>query len=159
MVVNYNYTKIVFVPSSKVKKFYKRLGGIMFKNCGKGFLMMILAVCLSFSAGTPTRGSETFKDAAKLTSGQITQQLKTVPGWQLEGQQLRHTYEFENFVEAIAFVNLLVNPAESLGHHPDLMINYNRVTVSLSSHDAGGLTQKDFDLAKTISIIYQKKIN
>ena len=57
--------------------------------------------------------------------------------------------------EAIAFVDRLVEPAEAAGHHPDLAISYNQVTVSLTSHDAGGLTQKDFALAQTISNIAQ----
>jgi 4a-hydroxytetrahydrobiopterin dehydratase len=54
-------------------------------------------------------------------------------------------------VEAIAFVNQIVEPAEAAGHHPDLEISYNKVTVSLTTHDAGGLTSKDFDLAQVIS--------
>ena len=61
------------------------------------------------------------------------------------------TFEFKDFVEAIAFVDKLVEPAEAAGHHPDLSISYNEVTVSLTSHDAGGLTSKDFELAQTIS--------
>jgi 4a-hydroxytetrahydrobiopterin dehydratase len=52
--------------------------------------------------------------------------------------------------EAIAFVNRLVSPAESLGHHPDIIINYNRVTLSLTTHEVGGLSNLDFDLARKI---------
>lgn len=51
------------------------------------------------------------------------------------------------------FVNKLVEPAEAAGHHPDLSISYNKVTVSLTSHDAGGLTESDFEMAKTISAL------
>lgn len=87
----------------------------------------------------------------KLTHAEIAQQLDTLPDWQLRNQQLRRTYTFENFVEAVEFVNRLVEPAETAGHHPDLAISYNQVTVSLTTHDAGGLTQKDFDLARIIS--------
>ncbi|MDJ0528931.1 MAG: 4a-hydroxytetrahydrobiopterin dehydratase, partial [Microcystis sp. M53600_WE12] len=60
------------------------------------------------------------------------------------------TFKFNNFIEAIAFVNRLVTPAESLGHHPDITINYNRVTLSLTTHDVGGLSNLDFDLAQQI---------
>jgi 4a-hydroxytetrahydrobiopterin dehydratase len=86
-----------------------------------------------------------------LSEQQVTQQIESLPDWTLEGKELRRTFQFKNFVEAIDFVNRLVEPAETAGHHPDLAISYNKVTVSLTTHDAGGLTQKDFDLAKTIS--------
>lgn len=86
-----------------------------------------------------------------LSSEQITERLVNLPSWHLEGQQLRCTYRFENFVEAIAFVNRLVAPAETLGHHPDLSIAYNQVTVVLTTHDAGGLTALDFALAEQIA--------
>jgi 4a-hydroxytetrahydrobiopterin dehydratase len=77
--------------------------------------------------------------------------MSQIPGWTLEGQTLKRTFRFDNFVAAIAFVNQLVEPAEKLGHHPDILIVYNRVTITLSTHDVGGLTQKDFDLARIIS--------
>ena len=86
-----------------------------------------------------------------LTQTEIEQKMSTVPQWQQEGQTITRTFEFKNFVEAIAFVEQLVEPAESAAHHPDLAISYNKVTVSLTSHDAGGLTEKDFALAQTIS--------
>jgi 4a-hydroxytetrahydrobiopterin dehydratase len=58
---------------------------------------------------------------------------------------------FKNFVAAIDFVNKLVAPAENAGHHPDISISYNRVSIELSTHDAGGLTEKDFAMADTIN--------
>lgn len=90
-------------------------------------------------------------DSMPLTQTEIDQKISTIPQWQQEDQNLTRTFKFKNFVEAIAFVNQLVEPAEAAGHHPDLAISYNKVEVSLTSHDAGGLTQKDFDLAQTIS--------
>jgi 4a-hydroxytetrahydrobiopterin dehydratase len=69
----------------------------------------------------------------------------------VEGKQLRCVKKFKDFIEAIAFVNKLVEPAEAAGHHPDLEISYNKVTINMTTHDAGGLTEKDFALAKTIS--------
>jgi 4a-hydroxytetrahydrobiopterin dehydratase len=89
-----------------------------------------------------------------LTETQISEQLKTLPEWTIKNQQLIRIFEFENFVRAITFVDSLVEPAERLAHHPDLFISYNRVTVSLTTHDVGGLTQQDFDLAKIISDLF-----
>jgi 4a-hydroxytetrahydrobiopterin dehydratase len=87
----------------------------------------------------------------RLSESVITEQMSTIPGWALEGQTLKRTFKFRDFVEAIAFVNKLVAPAEKEGHHPDILIIYNQVSITLSTHDAGGLTQKDFDLAQIIS--------
>ncbi len=86
-----------------------------------------------------------------LTQTEIDQKIQAIPQWQQQEQTITRTFKFKNFVEAIAFVNQLVEPAETAGHHPDLAISYNKVTVSLTTHDAGGLTQMDFDLAQTIS--------
>lgn len=88
-----------------------------------------------------------------LTEAEIQARMAQVPDWTVEGDRLQRTYRFKDFVEAIAFVNKLVEPAEAAGHHPDIAISYNRVTVTLTTHDAGGLTQKDFDLAAQIAYI------
>jgi 4a-hydroxytetrahydrobiopterin dehydratase len=87
----------------------------------------------------------------RLSEAEISTQIESLPGWTIDGQRLTRTYEFNNFVESINFVNCLVAPAEAVAHHPDITVSYNRVTVSLTTHDAGGLTQQDFDLARTIS--------
>jgi 4a-hydroxytetrahydrobiopterin dehydratase len=72
------------------------------------------------------------------------------PGWALEddGGTLRKTFVFHDFVHALHFVNRLGESAEEAQHHPDLDIRYNKVTVALSTHDAGGITEKDFALAE-----------
>ena len=88
--------------------------------------------------------------AELLTDTEIQERAKQLEGWTVEGKELRLTRKFKDFVEAIAFVNQLVEPAEAAGHHPDLEISYNKVTVSLTTHDAGGLTSQDFDLAQVI---------
>ncbi len=89
---------------------------------------------------------------APLTETEITQRLQTLPEpWSREGQTLQYQRSFADFVEAIAFVNSLVEPAEALGHHPDITISYNRVTLRLTTHDADGLTDLDFQLAEQIS--------
>ena len=94
-------------------------------------------------------------DTMSLTQTEIERELQTIPQWQQQEQTITRTFKFKNFVEAVDFVARLVEPAEAAGHHPDLAISYNKVTVSLTTHDAGGLTQKDFDLAQTISSLAQ----
>jgi 4a-hydroxytetrahydrobiopterin dehydratase len=86
-----------------------------------------------------------------LTEPEIKTQAATLPGWTVEAKRLRCERVFKGFPEAVAFVQALVEPAESAGHHPDLKVSYNRVVIELTTHDAGGLTQQDFDLAKVIS--------
>lgn len=89
--------------------------------------------------------------ATLLTPEEIQSQLSQLSGWTLNGQAIECKRTFKDFIEAIAFVNRLVEPAESAGHHPDLSISYNKVTIALTSHDAGGLTAQDFSLAAVIS--------
>lgn len=86
-----------------------------------------------------------------LNAAEIQAKLSELPDWTLEGSKIQTILTFRNFIEAIEFINKLVEPAEAAGHHPDLSISYNRVTISLTTHDAGGLTQKDFTLAQTLS--------
>ena len=98
--------------------------------------------------------SPIFNDnAMPLNQTEVEQKIKAIPEWQQKEQTITRTFVFKNFVEAISLVNQLVEPSEAVEHHPDLEITYNTVIVSLSSHDDGGLTQKDFELAKTISAI------
>ena len=73
--------------------------------------------------------------------------------WKEENNTLAATFKFKNFVESINFVNQLVDPAEAAGHHPDLSISYNKVTVTMTTHDAGGLTVKDFQVAQSIGLL------
>ncbi|NEO28101.1 MAG: 4a-hydroxytetrahydrobiopterin dehydratase [Kamptonema sp. SIO4C4] len=89
--------------------------------------------------------------AQLLSDTQIQANLQQLSGWTQEGKTIQQTFKFKDFVTAIDFVNRLVEPAETAGHHPDLEISYNKVTVSMTTHDAGGLTEKDFDMAKKIS--------
>lgn len=80
----------------------------------------------------------------------IAAKLKFIPLWKLEeGELVRHC-AFGNFVEAMHFVNSVAELAEGAGHHPDIDIRYNKVRLALVSHDAGGLTERDFDLAAGI---------
>ena len=86
-----------------------------------------------------------------LSSTEIQSRLANLPDWTLEGTTIKTVLTFKNFIEAIEYINKIVEPAEAAGHHPDLSISYNRVTIGLTTHDAGGLTQKDFSLAQTLS--------
>jgi 4a-hydroxytetrahydrobiopterin dehydratase len=86
-----------------------------------------------------------------LNEPEIDRRLQSLPNWTRDGKNLKYTHEFKNFVEAVSFVNCLISPSEKAGHHPDIFISYNRVTISLTTHDAGGLTKQDFELAETIS--------
>ena len=120
----------------------------MFFNIKQPLLKILLATTFALATIPPTMANATL-----LSQSEIEQQMQTVPQWQRSGKAIARTFEFKNFVEAIAFVEQLVEPAEAAAHHPDLAISYNKVTVSLTSHDAGGLTEKDFELARTISQI------
>ncbi|MBK4730084.1 4a-hydroxytetrahydrobiopterin dehydratase [Oxynema sp. CENA135] len=91
--------------------------------------------------------------AELLNSEQIQSALSELSGWTVEGKTLQCERTFKDFIEAIAFVNRLVDPAERARHHPDLAISYNRVKITLTTHDAGGLTANDFEMAKVISQI------
>lgn len=86
-----------------------------------------------------------------LTEAEISQHLEGLPNWTRDGKTIKYTYEFKNFVQAVSFVNCLISPSEKASHHPDIFIAYNRVTISITTHDAGGLTKQDFELAETIS--------
>jgi 4a-hydroxytetrahydrobiopterin dehydratase len=79
---------------------------------------------------------------------EIRSRLARLPGWQIEGGELARAFSFKDFREALRFVNAVGELAEAAGHHPDIDIRYNRVRLSLITHDAGGLTVKDFDLAE-----------
>ncbi len=80
----------------------------------------------------------------------IVSKLQSLPRWKLDGGELVRRCEFTNFVEAMQFVNSVAEMAEGAGHHPDIDIRYNKVRLALMSHDAGGLTDRDFDLAAAI---------
>ncbi len=82
---------------------------------------------------------------AILSEQEVEQQLKNVSDWAVEGRAIRKQYMFADFPAAVAFVNRLVPDAEAADHHPDIIINYRRVTLLFSTHSEGGLTQKDFD--------------
>ena len=81
---------------------------------------------------------------AKLSQADVDQRMKELRGWTLQGDEIVKQYTFKNFPEAIAFVSRLAPEAEAADHHPDILINYKRVTLTYSTHSEGGLTDKDF---------------
>jgi 4a-hydroxytetrahydrobiopterin dehydratase len=83
----------------------------------------------------------------KLTSKQIKAALREVSGWRRKAQVIHRTYKFKDFPAAMKFVNTVARAAEKAWHHPDIDIRWNKVTLALTTHDAGGLTEKDFSLA------------
>ncbi len=82
-----------------------------------------------------------------LSAAKAAQLLNALPAWRIEAGELVRTFQFEDFKAALVFVNRIGGLAEEAGHHPDIDIRYNRVRLSLVTHDAGGLTAKDFNLA------------
>lgn len=89
--------------------------------------------------------------AAPLTPDQIKQALADLPGWKHESDALVKQFKFGSFKEALGFIVRLGLEAEAINHHPDLHNVYNRVTLRLNTHDAGGkVTRKDVDLARAI---------
>jgi 4a-hydroxytetrahydrobiopterin dehydratase len=85
-----------------------------------------------------------------LNHEQIEAALADLDGWGFQGETLVRTFRFADFVHAIGFVEHLADLAEERKHHPDIDIRYNKVTLRLSSHDAGGVTKRDVDLAQAI---------
>ena len=83
----------------------------------------------------------------KLTPSQIKAALAALPQWRRKASVISRTFEFKDFVVAMKFVNAVARAAEKAWHHPDIDIRWNKVTLALTTHDAGGLTEKDFDLA------------
>jgi 4a-hydroxytetrahydrobiopterin dehydratase len=85
-----------------------------------------------------------------LSGEQIAAALSDLDGWELQDGALVRTYRFADFVHAVDFVEQLAEVAESQRHHPDIDIRYNKVTLRLSTHDAGGLTERDVKLAEAL---------
>lgn len=85
-----------------------------------------------------------------LSDIEIQRQLGTLKGWVRRGDAITRTFTFPGFPAAVAFVQRLVAPAEAMGHHPDVDLRYDRVIITLSTHDAGGITANDLALAREI---------
>ena len=89
----------------------------------------------------------------KLSDAEITSHLPTVPEWSLVDGKLRRTFQLASFVKAFGFMTSVALIAETMGHHPEWSNVYNRVTIALTTHDVGGISERDFALAKAIDDI------
>ena len=85
-----------------------------------------------------------------LDDAEIRDRLDDLEGWNREGDAIRKTYTLDSFPDAIAFVNRIADLAQRANHHPDIDIRFDRVGCALSTHSEGGLTEKDFDLARQL---------
>jgi 4a-hydroxytetrahydrobiopterin dehydratase len=90
---------------------------------------------------------------AALSPDEIKSRLASIPGWSLEKDELVRHFQFPDFLGSIAFVNGVAQLAEAAGHHPDIDIRYNKVRLALTTHDAGGISSKDFDLAAKVGAL------
>ncbi len=91
-----------------------------------------------------------------LTAKQVSVQLKAIPDWSKRMQTLHRTYQLADFLKGIDFVNQIARQAQINNHHPDIDIRYDKVTLTLTTHDERGITEKDFALARQSDEIYVK---
>jgi 4a-hydroxytetrahydrobiopterin dehydratase len=92
---------------------------------------------------------------AKLEKSAIERRLSALPGWEFKDNAISKLYRFKTFMDGIRFLNKVAEMAEAADHHPDVKINYTRITFSCSTHDQGGVTEKDFKLASQIEEAYK----
>lgn len=93
----------------------------------------------------------------KLSADQVNQRLAELPGWTRDGEAIRRQYVFDGFASAVAFVVRIGFDAEAADHHPDVLISgYKRVTLTFSTHSAGGLTEKDFTAAAAADGVFDR---
>ncbi len=90
---------------------------------------------------------------AALSKAEIHEKLKDLREWSHAGKAIHRKFTFKSFMPAIGFVNQIAEAAEKAGHHPDMTIRYSVVEVSLSTHSEGGVTDRDFELARQIDAI------
>jgi len=95
-------------------------------------------------------------DFKKLTDSETAESLKSVPGWSIENEKLFREFVFPGFIEAFGFMASVAMVAEKQDHHPEWFNVYNRVQISLTTHEAGGLTDIDFVLARSIDQIHER---
>ncbi len=90
---------------------------------------------------------------AVLSSREVEDKIKDLEGWEVSGNEIRKVYKMKNFIDSIGFVNKVAILAEKADHHPDILIKYSKVSISLSTHSEGGITEKDFNLASQVDEI------
>src|SRR5215831_823340 len=93
----------------------------------------------------------------KLSEAQIGEELKTLPGWEYQDNSLRKLFRFNEFMEGIRFIGKVAEMAEAADHHPDIHVNYTRVTFICSTHSEGGVTEKDIHLSNQIEQAFSSR--
>src|SRR5471030_1070424 len=91
-----------------------------------------------------------------LTTKQINLNLKAIPDWSERAQTICRTFKFEGFLMSIAFVRRIAKQAQKINHHPDIDVRFDKVTLTLTSHDEGGITEKDFFLARQCDEVFSR---
>jgi 4a-hydroxytetrahydrobiopterin dehydratase len=91
-----------------------------------------------------------------LTTKQVGLHLRAVPNWSKRAQTIFRTFKFRGFLESIDFVNRIARKAQKANHHPDIAIRFDKVTLKLTTHDEGGITEKDFSLARQCDDVLSK---
>jgi 4a-hydroxytetrahydrobiopterin dehydratase len=91
-----------------------------------------------------------------LTAKEIKLHLKAVPHWSKRAQTILRTFKFAEFLNSIAFVNRIAKCAQKINHHPDIDVHFDEVTLTLTTHDEGGLTKKDFSIARQSDEVFAK---
>ena len=86
-----------------------------------------------------------------LTQPEIDAALQNLPGWSRKDGTIERVFQFDDFAQAMVFVNKIADAAEAANHHPDILVSYNKVTLTLVSHDSGGVTQRDVRMAGKIN--------
>jgi 4a-hydroxytetrahydrobiopterin dehydratase len=89
-------------------------------------------------------------------SNEIKLHLQSVPNWSKRTQTILRTFKFAGFLKSIDFVNRIAAKADKMNHHPDIDVRFDQVTLTLSTHDQGGITEKDFLLAKQCDEVFAK---
>jgi 4a-hydroxytetrahydrobiopterin dehydratase len=92
----------------------------------------------------------------RLSDIAIQRELGNLPGWSRRGEVITKTFQFRDFLTGIDFVSAVAKAADAADHHPDIDIRYTKVTCSLSTHSAGGITQKDLEMARKIDLAQEK---
>jgi 4a-hydroxytetrahydrobiopterin dehydratase len=93
---------------------------------------------------------------AVLSSEEVLTRLRRLPGWELADAAIRKRYTFDAFLDGVRFIDRVAILAEAADHHPDIDIRYTRITLTLSTHSAGGITEKDFALAEQIDKVVKR---
>jgi 4a-hydroxytetrahydrobiopterin dehydratase len=94
--------------------------------------------------------------AERLSDIAIQRELGNLTGWSRRGDAITKTFQFRNFLTGIGFVSAVAKAAEAADHHPDIDIRYTKITCTLSTHSAGGITQQDLDMARKIDLAQEK---